>query len=103
METLSFILKDVVSDRHSGIEIGTLGVDLCPRVVRVKACGYGDDLRCMGCSREEAQGCVDVGSAVFHFFGLEASPKKMWVRRLKFDEKGVLMEVVTFWAYQGAS
>ena len=60
--------------------------------VRVKACGYGDDLRCMAASKEGAQQCVDIGSAVFYFFGLEASPTKMWVRRLRFDEKGGYVE-----------
>ena len=63
------------------------------KAVKVKACGHGDDLRCVGASRAEAQECVNIGSAVFHFFGLEASPKKMWVRRLMFDQEGLLVEV----------
>ena len=58
-----------------------------------EAAGYGDDLRCVGASRAEAQECVDMGSAVFHFFGLEASPKKMWVRRLRFDQEGLQAKI----------
>ena len=63
--------------------------------VKVKGAAYGDDLRCTGGSREEAQECIDLSGRVFHFFGLTASPTKMFVRAVVFDEMGEEVEACT--------
>ena len=61
--------------------------------MRVKGAAYGDDLRCLAEERAETVECLNISSRVFYFFGLTASPLKMWVRRLVFGEGGVMLEV----------
>ena len=43
--------------------------------------------------RTETVECLNISSRVFYFFGLTASPLKMWVRRLVFGEGGIMLGV----------